>query len=120
MDAIQVLGAVAGGGLVGAGVWVLARARPAPPELDPETPEAPVALAGLGSISRPTALTLGLALAGVGYHLLAWCLPAGWLALRVPVERWWVVPGFAVVAVAASLGADAASRRGGNPGGGGA
>ena len=46
-----------------------------------------------------------------GYHLCAWSLDARMLPLRVPVEKWWLVPVIAVVAVAASIGADLLQRR---------
>ncbi len=33
----------------------------------------------------------GIALFGVGYHLVAWGLPAGWVPLSAPIGRWWIV-----------------------------
>lgn len=46
-----------------------------------------------------------------GYHLCAWSLDERMLPLRVPVEKWWLVPVIAGFAVAASCGVDLVQRR---------
>lgn len=87
----SVVGLVVGAAVLGAGLW-LVRARGT-------------------DRGTPTRLTVGLAGMIGGYHLVAWSLPAGWLALRVPAERWWVVAGGAALAIIASLIVDAYERR---------
>ena len=55
---------------------------------------------------NPTRLTLGLCGLIIGYHVMAWSMPDGWLALRVPVTRWWAVVLVAALALGGSLLAD--------------
>jgi len=59
-----------------------------------------------GRRATPTRLTAGVSGLIIGYHMLAWSLPSGWLALRVPFERAWVVGVVAGVALSGSLLAD--------------
>lgn len=39
-----------------------------------------------------TWLVSGLCIAAIGYHLIIWNLPPGLTDLRVPVQRWYIVP----------------------------
>lgn len=57
--------------------------------------------------TEATRLVLGLCAVLVGYHMAAYALPSAWLPLRVPIERWWLLAGGVVVAIAASLRMDA-------------
>ena len=103
-DVWSVMGLVFGAGSAVAGVWMLAIARPGR-FADHATP-VPLPIQGLGEVTRPTGLVIGLSLLGVGYHLLAWSLPPDWISLRVPIAMWPVVPIVAGVSVGASLAID--------------
>lgn len=39
-----------------------------------------------------TWLVAGLCISAIGYHLIIWNLPPGLTDLRVPVQRWYIVP----------------------------
>lgn len=98
MDIAHLIQAVVGFALAGIGVWatIIGRKR-----LSRVEGASPGAWSWLG---------VGLALAGVGYHLAAWGLPPNWLVLRVPAERWWIVIAVAVVVAAGSLGLERSER----------
>ena len=49
--------------------------------------------------SGPTRLTVGMTCLFVGYHAVVWSVPAGWSALAVPLDRWWIVVGIGVLAL---------------------
>lgn len=66
---------------------------------------------GSGGLTNPTTLVLGLSLALLGYHLLAWTLPEQWLPLRVPAGLWPLLVAGLAVAIAGSLVIDALERR---------
>lgn len=55
------------------------------------------------ALTTPTIAVIGLGMLALGYHLLAWGLPAGYLALRVPAENWWMLAGGIAALVALSL-----------------
>lgn len=59
-----------------------------------------------GRRTSPTRLTTGVCGLIIGYHVLAWALPADWIALRVPLSRWWAVALVTLVALGGSLLAD--------------
>lgn len=59
-----------------------------------------------GRRATPTRLTAGVCGLIIGYHVMAWSMPQGWLALRVPLSRWWAVALVTVAAVGGSLLAD--------------
>ena len=61
--------------------------------------------------SAATRVLAAIACLICGYHLCAWSLDERMLPLRVPVEKWWLVPLIAVIAVAASCGVDLIQRR---------
>ena len=118
-DVWSVMGLVFGAGSAVAGVWMLAIARPG--RFGDHSTPVPLPIQGLGEVTRPTGLVIGLSLLGVGYHLLAWSLPPDWISLRVSPAMWPVVPIVAGVAVGASLAidrlADAADNANDSPGG---
>ncbi len=103
-DIWSVIGVVFGVGIAAAGLWMLAIARPG--RFGDHATPVPLPIRGLGEVTRPTGLVLGLSLLGVGYHLLAWSLPEDWIVLRVPIARWPTVVIVAGVAVGASLAID--------------
>lgn len=103
-DVWSVAGLVFGAGMAVAGVWMLSLARPG--RFGDHAAPVPLPIRGLGEVTRPTGLVLGLSLVGVGYHLLAWSLPPDWIALRVPMSMWPVVVIVAGVAVGGSLAID--------------
>lgn len=74
--------------MLGVGGWQLARGRAGISRTEGAAP---------GAWRR---LGLGMAMAGVGYHVVAWSLPRAWMAFAVPPERWWIVAGVAAVTVA--------------------
>ena len=55
---------------------------------------------------------LALSIALAGYHAAAWTSPDAWFALKVPVERWWIVALGLGSAIAASLWMDRMDRAG--------
>lgn len=59
-----------------------------------------------------TRLVGGLAAAVVCYHAMAWTSPAGWFAIAVGVDRWWLVAGGAVLAIGGAVLADRLERGG--------
>lgn len=67
---------------------------------------------GWGSgLSGMTVMVIGLALAGGGYHLAVWQLPGSLNLLAAPRDRWAIVVGVMVAAVAISLATDAVDRK---------
>ena len=97
-------GVLIGSGVIAliAGLW-LVRARHADPN-DQARGHRP-------RMARPTTMVLGIASLIVGYHLLAYGLPAGWLTGRVPVDRLWMLGVGIAVAVGASLVLDLVEHR---------
>lgn len=90
MEAVVWLGRIAGGVLLVGGGWLLARGRRGISRSGGAEPGA------IGFVG------IGLAIAGLGYHVLAWSLPKGWAAFAVPADRWWLVT---LVCVGVALGA---------------
>lgn len=60
----------------------------------------------LRPMSEPTRLVVGIGLLLVGYHALAYALPASWLPLRVPIDRLWMLGAGVVCAAAISAAMD--------------
>lgn len=86
----QLAGLLVGGAVLSTGVFMLRAGRTRDvSEADRAEP---------GGLSVPTRLAVGLSLLVVGYHAAAYSLPTGWLWLRVPVDRLWVM-GVALAAV---------------------
>lgn len=85
MNALDWAGVVLGGAVLGIGGWLLAIGRG---RISRRSGPEPGAWRRIGS---------GMALAGVGYHVVAWSLPPAWAAFCVPPERWWIVVGVAVL-----------------------
>ena len=81
MELLDWLGRIAGAGLLASGGWLIAQGRSGVSRAEGARPGAMVRLGG------------GLALAGLGYHVLAWSLPRTWVAFAAPPDRWWVVVG---------------------------
>lgn len=88
---------VAGAALVVAGLAALRWGRLHAGEDPPE---------GAWRPSVPTRYVLGVSGLFGGYHLIAWGLPAGWLALRVPADRAWIVVLACLGMIAASVALD--------------
>ncbi len=57
-------------------------------------------------LSEPARLVIGLSLVLVGYHAASYSLPQGWLALRVPPDRLWLLGAGVVVAIGLTLLSD--------------
>lgn len=93
-----------GVGVLGAGLWLMARARRT--EAD-EPCEPPLPL--IGAVRRSTMLTLALCIMVTGYHIAAWAVPV-WLPLHVPAGRWWLLVGGVGLAIAGSLVAEKLER----------
>lgn len=91
------------------GLWLLwsgRRPREVPLDDQPLTPREPSALVRLrDAMSLPTRMTVGLALALIGYHILAYTNPQ-MQVLHVPWARAWILALGLAVAVVASLGMD--------------
>lgn len=82
--------------LLGAGFWVL---------------RAEGSRRRFGSaVTDPTRYTVGLCLLIGGYHLLGYALPDAWLPLKVPRERWYLVPAGIVLALGLSFAGDSTRR----------
>lgn len=94
---------VAGGALIGLGLWPLAISR--------GLHGAQTTLPLLGRVSRATLFIAGLSFMAMGYHLIAWSLPSGWLRLRIPTDRWWLLAAAPGIALPLSMLMDAADRR---------
>ena len=82
--------------LLGVGFWVLgaegARRRFGP------------------TVSDPTRYTIGVCLLIGGYHLVAFSLPDAWVPLKVPKDRWYLVPSVIVLALLGSTASDGLRR----------
>lgn len=91
---MQIVAIAAGAAALLAGAYLFVRSRRGP-----------------DGLTSPTRLVMGLSLALVGYHLLAWTLPAHWFPLRVPPELWPLLLGGVAVAIAGTLTVDALERR---------
>jgi len=63
-------------------------------------------------MSKPTRMACGLSAIVLGYHLGAYVSPDHWFGLKVPLERWWMVVGWAVLMVGGSLLVDRLAERG--------
>lgn len=98
MSSWQLILVVGGGGVVVAALWTLARVK-----REPEG--AP------GGASAATRTTIGLVGLLVGYHLVSYGLPAGWVPLRVPADRLWIAGVVCLIGVGASLWIDRLERR---------
>lgn len=95
------LGVMAGAVVAAAGLFVMRFTRTRgscqdSPEGGAEGSEAGLLGWLLGQTSVPTRLSLGVCLMVLGYHLASYALPTGWLWLRVPPDRLWIL-GVAVV-----------------------
>lgn len=87
---------------VGAGLWLVRSRRHDPRH------EAPGHRAGL---AQPTTMVLGFSCLVAGYHLLAYGLPAGWLTIRVGVDRLWILGLGIGIAAGASVVLDRIERQ---------
>jgi len=113
----SILGALVGLGVLVAGIRLAVGARGAIREAGEDGAASGPGLgsgfgAGFGLVHPQTRLTLGLVLAIAGYHAAAWSLPPGWIPLRVPIERWWVLTLALLAGVGLTLLADRIERRG--------
>ncbi|MDX2131885.1 MAG: hypothetical protein SFY69_07530 [Planctomycetota bacterium] len=90
------------GVLLAFALWMLWGGRLAPVDRDPDAARSAGARwrDGLTEASR---LSIGLAAMGIAYHALSYAMPASWLPLRVPPERWYIVPLAAVLFVGGSM-----------------
>ncbi len=93
---ILLLAATLGLILCGAGLWVL-KADGSRRRFSSRT-------------SDPTRYTVGLCLLIGGYHLLGYAVPDAWLPLKVPRERWYLVPTGIVLALGLSFAGDSTRR----------
>lgn len=91
--------------LIVVGLWLLRASAMPRTNADPDS-----ALPARG-MSFATRAAVGLSLMIAGYHAAAWGTPDGWIALKVPLDRWYFVAGGIVVAVGASLAMDRVARR---------
>lgn len=87
---------------VAAGLW-LVRSRRSDPRDE--------ALGHRARLAHPTTMVLGISCLIVGYHLLAYGLPAGWLTARVGVDRLWMLGLGIAVAAGASVVLDRVERQ---------
>lgn len=58
------------------------------------------------STSEPTRHVIGMSLLLGGYHLIAYVVPDAWVPLKVPRDRWFLVPAVICVALAISWVSD--------------
>ncbi len=86
-------GLVVAAALVAGGVLLLWGRRS-----DPEAPH--------HRLSEPARLVIGLSLVIVGYHAASYSLPRGWLALRVPPDRLWLLGVGVIAAIGLTLLSD--------------
>ncbi|GAB4384759.1 MAG: hypothetical protein Kow0022_08330 [Phycisphaerales bacterium] len=110
------LGVMAGAVVAAAGLFVMRYSRTRGSFQDSPEGEADGCRAGLlgwllGRTSVPTRLSLGLCLMVLGYHLASYALPTGWLWLRVPPGRLWILGVVVVVLVGGSLILDRVEER---------
>lgn len=91
ITAIMILGVVSGAAMLGAGLWLL------------REPHEGTRLARLGV---PTRLSGALVLLVIGYHVGAWTLPDAWVAMKVPLDLWWLVLGAAAAMLISSVAMD--------------
>lgn len=87
--------------LVG-GLWTIRTRRPDP---------ANEAAGHRARVARPTTMVMGLSLMIVGYHLVSFGLPTGWLTARVPADRLWMLGLGIALALGASLATDRFEQR---------
>jgi len=92
--------------LVVLGLWVMRSS--AMPRRDAEADRA-LPVRGMSFATRSA---VGLSLMLAGYHAAAWGTPDGWIELRVPRERWYLVVGGIAVAVGVSVALDRLARDG--------
>lgn len=98
--------------LVITGVVALARVRRMADQVEEAKGEEPSPGASGNSPLRGYPLTqtaMGFSLAGLGYHLIVWALPAGLTDLCCPARLWYIVP---LACAAAVAGAYAMERNG--------
>jgi hypothetical protein len=100
----QIAALVLAVGVMGAGARLMVMARRIEPGkvCDPPLPL-------VGGVRHSTVLTLSLCVLVLGYHIAAWTIPH-WLALHVPVHRWWMVVGGILLALGGSALAERAER----------
>lgn len=108
----QVAGLVAGVLIAGGGLYVLRFSRTRAETDGTATEQAGVLRSLLGRTSVSTRAAIGLSLLVLGYHLAVYALPTGWLWLRVPPERLWVLGMTIVVVVGGSIVLDRMEERG--------
>lgn len=104
---------VAGMVLAGGGLYALrfTRTRGAGREGQPAKSPTGVLESMLGRTSVSTRAAIGLSLLVLGYHLAAYALPTGWLWLKVPAERLWILGLVIAVAVGGSIVLDRVEER---------
>ncbi len=113
--AMAILGAVLGGGILAAGLWVLwggrvhdrSEAAAAEPSAQGSWP-----VRWRASMTPATRSVVGLCLLILGYHAAAYLTPRGWFGLMVPPERWWLLIGAIAIAVGGSILVDRMVERG--------
>jgi len=95
---------VLGGSFAVAGLILLARSGRGAVETSIELP-------GIGMLTGPTAVTIGLVFLFLGYHTAAYGGPDGFLSFRVPPRFGWLVYLGGVLAVIGAMIADRIDRR---------
>lgn len=113
LTAWQAAGLVAGLVLAGGGLYALrfSRTRGAGSGGEPEESRTGVLESMLGRTSVSTRAAIGLSLLVLGYHLAAYALPTGWLWLKVPAERLWILGLVIAVVVGGSIVLDRVDER---------
>lgn len=95
---------VIGAALLCAGLWMLRASAM------PRREQADRAAVPARAMSFATRAAVGLSLMLAGYHAAAWGTPEGWLALRVPPERWYLLAGGILAALAVNFALDQRER----------
>ncbi|MCC6428536.1 MAG: hypothetical protein IT435_17170 [Phycisphaerales bacterium] len=67
----------------------------------------PNAQARFNRLSSPSRATLGFSLLLAGYHLLGYSTPDTWFPIKIPRERWFILPIGIAIALTFSLFLDA-------------
>lgn len=105
LGVLQFAGVAGAAGMLVLGMWVLWRSRH-------RAEEQRFVLPPLGDIGVPTGLTIGVCLLVSSYHVLAYSLLPKVTLVAVPVDRWWIVAGGVLLAVAGAFSAERLESRG--------
>lgn len=113
LTGLQVGGLVAGVVVAGVGLYVLRFSRTrGQTDADESCERRSGILASLlGRTSVSTRAAVGLSLLVLGYHLAGYALPAGWVWLKVPPDRMWILGLAVTVAVGGSIVLDRVEER---------